>query len=745
MPQYRLYFDVPYDFAIEPGFARAVHRADFAPQAGALNNTFRCPVTGLLMLYPSFMSATYQNNLLTLAELDTTAVTGFWQEVKRSFDNATLFGNVKPADQSPSFIQYITSIYTMTVSPDVVKYDDLKWVVRTKAEFAVDEGFVIHYHGLTDELLRKSNWFALQWDNIGLHFSAQGTVRVFQYDRADMSSAPSLVYEFDICSPSELLSRGGYFVFIPVPGLGLLLYHSRIQQKVAFVTSSVATGSPRGHLIPWGAREVDGQFRLFDESRLLLGANPYQQNVLGIQRLRFATSGDYTDAPFDIGYKPTLDPDYLTAIRFDGDRGSVSASLRKGDNSGAWATATDRKARVKISLSTSDTRYTPFVHGYAVGWTPVFATRNTEAQLVDRIEKLEYSEDEKARMEGKVTCLLRTSALKTIARRGDTTFRLDRSFDGSSWETVFGGLTKMPDLEVIADGFGTWYRGEWTLAGFEERLRETHWIFETAIDGQTLPEAFSNVLLGASLPGLISWPPELDSVKLPPIPEGSNWRFAPRLGDKPLQTLETLLLFGRKQTIEYRLRWDWDGGGYVLERKPRDSSAGETWRLSTRTEDRDEGSRIWSYQTGRWNPEPPEGNIFRVDAKTATDSTGKQIVATAFTPGSLDDPDNPDYLGRNVMVRVPVEGISTLDEANRIVRRIQAAAGHHRDKMQIIVPIFQEALSVMRYLIVEDDDGDTLVEAWVKRRTITVDMDEKEIMRLELDTVWESEITVVKA
>lgn len=738
MPQYRLTLDVPYSFAIEPGFQGGKHRHNFSPLSDSFSETWQCPVTKTVMLKPTILRENYFQDIIPYLQMRSTGEPGFWREITRSRDNATFLQSLKPSSKGFTLIALLLDIAILAILAAVDLY---RWVLETQAALEVDESFCFYYRALHDERLGRAVLFFLQWDNIGIYFNATGAVEVYQYDRSDMMAEPVKTFEFQAFDPGEVHHRDLFFWFLPIPGLGLVLYTNVVAQNLSFVQASAGAGVSRGTLIPWEARDIEGTLRLFDASPLRVGFRVNIQHQIGVQKVRFAASGTYTDAPFDPGYKPTPGPDLVQGLTFTGGRGAVSASVRKTDNSGAWVAGTDRKGRVQAALTSSDSRYTPFLLGYNVVWQPVFATRDTTPWEVERIFELEYTEDEWKRFEGKASVLIREADGQAIAQRGDATFLLERSLNGGAdWETVFGGLTKVPELELIADGFGTYYRGEFQLNDLYERLRETHQLFEASLDNQSLPNAINNTLGGSGLQTIPAddFPAELNDITLPSVPGDSTWRFAPRQGDDGEVILGKLLFLAFRQNVEYRLWWDWDAADWVIERKPRDLET--VWSLATRSDRKDAGANRWYYQEATWRPEGPEGNLFLVEAVNATDSRGKRNLGRAETPGSVDDPGSPDYLGRVVIVKVAAEGIGTLEEANLMALRIQRAAGHRRDPLTLTIPRFQDSLAVLTQVVVERDDETDLVSGWIKRRTIRLDRDEREWMTIEVDSVWEGEV-----
>lgn len=766
MPQWRLRLDVPFSFAVELGVVKAQHCADFRPQSNSFVNTWRDPVQGWVMLKPSHLSRSYGDTFQVLANWR--AANAFWQDSKRSADGVNMLAQIKPADNDFPNIQINIQSAIIAIEASLALFDNLLWAMESKFTLVEDEGFCWHYNSITDQMLRKNNWFAIAWDDIYIHFSHQGIVRVFQFnDRGDLLNGGfAQVDEFEICSPGELLGRDGYFCFLPVAGAGLLLTHSRSPQKGGLFSSNADKGGTRCHLIKWPTRSIGGVDRLFDSSMMRLALNPYQQNVLGFQQLRYPTAGTYTDALMDPGYQPSVAPNFCNALAHNNGQPGCSAQFLKPDLSGPWTAGVDKQARVQLSLSSSDGIHTPVVFGWAGGWNPVFATRATTPVIVawsspngepDRLQKLEFTEDEMGGFEGKATMLLQSAAAVAIAERGDATFVLDRSDDGGrSWLEHNGGLAKEWELDGQVDitGGNAWYYlASCKLLDLQERLRETHCLTETAFDNITPGDAVDAVLINAGFAAINPLPPETTAFKCIPKQQNTEhaFRLCPREGDSGEKLIASLLLYLKTQLIEWRARFDWATFGWLLEKRPRDSSPGATWSLYPFSDRAHEnaGERKWRYCSIKLRPSPPEANALITEGRLiANDHNGERITAYASNEASLYDPTSPDYLGRMVIAKAIYDPVGDQETVNLMARREYDAIAHHRMQAdECGIDNWQPALVPNTRVQVYKSDGFTVVvDGWIKKRTVTIEQSDAvtgdgiEKMILKLDDVWDSEM-----
>ncbi len=78
---FRLRFDVPHSFCEQPGYSFARHHADFAPGKDSFADTYREPVTDLVMLLPRFLDAPWYQDCVPLEQMRHRE--GQWETVKR--------------------------------------------------------------------------------------------------------------------------------------------------------------------------------------------------------------------------------------------------------------------------------------------------------------------------------------------------------------------------------------------------------------------------------------------------------------------------------------------------------------------------------------------------------------------------------------------------------------------------------------------------------------------------------------
>ncbi len=762
MAYFTLQLDKAVEFTSQKGMGYSKHASDFRMQSVGSDSVFHDSETGLVFLAPSVFGRDYYEDIVDPTEWRKGE--DAWKDAQRSLDQAAFMSTVVPAGTGDVATLLEIEINTALVMIHAATgyYDSLVWALESNFHLKADESFAIHYHGITDELLRKNNLMALQWDNLYLHFSGQGKLRVYRWeDRNNMTANPTLWKEVDFAQPSELLNINGYFVFIPVPGHGLLMMHRyQSRSKDTLLSSATATTS-RSILIPLPfVTNNDDVNTLFSESPLRVALNPYHPHLIAMQRVKFASSGTFMDAPYDPNYPLYGSPGVAAGYLWTKKQG-VSVAFRKVDDSGAWDYTADKAGCVKATLSTNDTTYTPFYTGYSLEWAKVSASRFTTpftlnttsgASPRDKITYLEFSQDDIGRYEGRVEAIIETEAGKAAVERGDTTYVLSYTLPGSATVYYLGaGFAKDFDIMPEVSNGVMYYKVAFTLTDMWERFREWHAPFVPAVDAQPVLTAINTVLRLSGFDEVTSSDAFVNNKNLPPVRPNNGWRFQQREGDTGEDMLRTLLMFLRAQNTEYRLVFDPSYGNsvrlgkWILEAKPRNTT--DVWGgYMTGTSDNDD--LYFRYQDGaRFRIEPPIANVVQVYGVTSAEqSRATRIQASAKNKASLATPSAVNYLGRDKHLQFTFDSTDQ-DEIDRIARLLIDIASQRSVVTSLRCPDFLPALTPASCVRLYDlDDVQMFSNFWVKRRTFFVDKQSggsfasNEQMVLELDTVWETKL-----
>lgn len=778
-PEWRLKLDVPHSFAVEPGWSRALHANNFRTDAAETQGVWRDPVTGLVSLRPSFLDPNWDTQLRPLSSWRYSV--NYWTTLKVGQEFTTGAANVL-ATQTPyegvapeaRVLSLLVDVALVSIASALVA-DEMVWALESLFDLAEDEGFVLHWRMLIHGNRRYKNALKIQWDNIGLHLSLDGVMSVYRYDRANMTAEPVFVEDFQIGSPTELADKDSYLYFIPIAGYGLVVYHSGAGQKFAATTSTSQAGTTRGKLIRWqDEATTSGRRRLFRSSKVRIGLNKSIQvhYNLGFQGITYNASGTWLGEIFDPGYNPSLAPAALNSIRVPTGRGDATCTLRKPDNSGAWTGGADRQGRILATLTTLDTRYTPWLLGTFVGWAPVMNVRNTTPVLVDgddgSLTRLEISHDEIGRVAGDAEIFAFSADLARIVERGDTTWQVERCDDPDAispvWVVQGGGLASMEQpAQYFLDAGGGYYKAALTLSGMEKRFDEVHNL-NTAFDGMSVGRAINTVLSCSGFEGLASTPAYANAVIIPGTPADSDdWKWGVNFGDSGEEIIKKLLLYLRTQRSEYRLRYDWSyataplwKGRWVLEKKPRDTSAGATWTITPFEDEVDEVERIIPFGGSEMHlftlkPGPPEGNLLSPFGLTGTNPNKAERVpgTPIYNVASLTDPLSPDFLGRVKMIAPFFPEVADTDIININGRRMYDMVAHRRMETTLPLRDWHNALAPATQVKVRgikpgESERSILFTTWVKRKTLLLELAEDGCMvpkaTLACDDVWESNI-----
>lgn len=759
MSNFRLTLDVPYTFALEPEYLISKHCSEFRVKENSVQNVLRDETTGIIMLRPSAFGKEYFQDLRPLSDFRRS--TDFWQQSQRSSDNSLLMSSVRPMSQAAELIEIQIAISLILI--ENATNDTLKWALESNFSLDVDEGFAIHYRAVTDELARKNNWFALQIDRYLFHFSQQGICRVYQYeDRNNLQQPPIIINEFRFAEPAELLNISGYFYFIPVPSVGLLLFHSFSKPSTSTFFSSTSVQISRSNLIPLPSYlDGNGTYHLWEASPIRVALNPFHQHILGFQHIKYPSAGTFVDDNIELPYKPsatpTLIPSPLNTIVQN-----ISLAYKKTDGLTDWAIGT-RQGRVKATLTTTSPKYTPFLFGYSLSFPAVLNTRNTtllsisskrQSGLTDSLMALEWTEEESGRLEAKAKLLIETEAGMRICERGDSTFTLEyQATNGNNWQFIMGGFAKKFHVEVKNDLNGYYYEVDVELLDMWERFKEWSLMNAARFDALSVGDALNLLLRANGFSPINPVPPDLLAKKLPPIRGGSAWRFQAREGDTGDEMARILLMLMRSQNAEWLLKWDWQAATWQAVEKPRDLQ--NYWQCvlssnepqSSNLPAVSEQNRVFRVSSLSFDPFPPEMNVLQCEGVTdpnPTPNSYRILTSPIVNYDSLNNINSVDYLGRMINQVARFSPISDEGELNRFARRIFDRSAHRSLQATVTSRDFMFSLRPnMLVKIKKLDNSQLLVDFWVKRKTVRVIWGGTETREgtfdvvYQLDSVWE--------
>jgi hypothetical protein len=603
-------------------------------------------------------------------------------------------------------------------------------------------------------------------------------------DRADVGddALAVLVDEFYLSSPGEMADKDTYFFFLPIPAYGLLIYHSHTPQRLGSKVSSARAGSVRGHLVNVPSEERPdsaGNFRMTRASKLgiALTKTPRAAHVIGVHRLRFPANGTYLDSPFSLPYAPIGAEEEVDVSLVPTGRGSATAFLVNPTDTGIF-TAGDKQGRVKFVLSNGSTGlYTPFVLAHGVKFERVMSTRDTtpllltneggtwdaggagEEEAHDLLQRLEFSQSDDGRFEGKAAVYAKSDHLKAILQRGDCTWKIEAQDDAEgAWYALSGGIARWEDSDVAVTlwdsgdddslGFGRGtrrrmaYKAQLSLYDMWYRFGEVHQTLQTAFDGLTLKEAVNTVLqtsgfapLGGSVPA------ELDTITLPKVPQGENWRHGTQEGDDGGQVLRQIMLYMQKEQSQLRLLYDWDTAVWSCEKVSKLTGPDNVfwWFTLDTDEARGESNPLgapdaeFRIEYGNQDPVltfrtyPPEANVIRPFGLEKPGNDAKRIAGQPLKNiASLADTASRDYLGRALLATPMLAPLTDELMIARFGRIIYEAIAHRRLVISLPASGYEPLLQPGTPCDVRGFDASgeiaTLFQGWwLRRKTCVID------------------------
>jgi hypothetical protein len=504
--------------------------------------------------------------------------------------------------------------------------------------------------------------------------------------------------------------------------------------------------------------------------------NPFTDYRLSYVGVTFKDTGRYIDSVLAPHYfpsvTPTVSPTPLNTVQQSIESDILNTALTP------YSVGTDWNFRVRHFLRTSDARYTPFLFGYEVQFPAVRNPRPLPSLTVydtvgnwDSIQKLEFTEQDDARFEGTLAILCRTDALKAIINRGAATYLLQTSTDGRLWYNYNGGIASSFKFSPLQGASGTSNADimfTCKLIDMREFMKDSHVLTTGSMDGLTITQAVNRMLGNSGQGQLSSWPVEADYTYIPFPPAGGSWKFEAHSGETLTDYIDRVLLFLRRENVEYVLRYDWLAlDGWVIEPKPRHTD--NPWRIYSVSDYDNSVGNAWHY-IDKNVPEisvmPPEANMLIIEGMLdpnqnkvwhGNDET-QEATMTAPTKqrksfrdvDSIQTVNSENYLGWMKMMKVSMFPCTDPVELDRMGRRILKMVDVRSRKatgIQIEIPknntdavnIFY-GLTRSTRVILMDNMSNVMIDGWIKVRHYSHGFDTVPYLNIELDTIWEGDM-----
>jgi hypothetical protein len=767
IPQWRITFDVENRMTQRPGFAQSPFGTNITQYVKTAldESTWQEPITGMIMLKPSFLTDEWANANHWYDESVITRDEAYWElmwhgNVESSdpafngkflaSETPTLGTKLMPSIASPKHVpQYVTS---PSLTNDVIR---IGMQTNTGADASVDEGFVINWKIASREVMTNKyrNCLFIAIEKLGIHIDFTGKCSVYWYNDpvSGVYTTATLVDSFDIGSITEMTGKWQTLSIIPVPQMGVLITNHTTKSTVQKSFKSAADSkSISGKLVQVPLRTASGAPYVVGAGKLEVGFNPDFQNLtyhVAFHRIRYpvtaegATGKRFMTQVYDPGFVPATSPASHTVGAYQTNASTSSSVSLLNQNAGTYTIGTDRFFRHSLALSTTNAIYTPMIYGVYLRWDKLRVTRTTTPVLIDRYNHLEFFDDDLAYGGGRLRATHTTQAEITIVERGDTTYKIERCDDPTAgsptWVTQQTGWARLSSCDVYLDNAGTnsfayRYEADWELTSEIGRFNEVNQYLHTAFDGTNIGSAINNVLNAAGYDAIptIDLPADAINTTVPVPPRGQSWRHGTKTGDRGDKIIRQLLMLLRKQFVEYRLRWDQVNYKWVLEAKPAYNSA-TIWKFVPNPADHNialnkicvgESPKVYSL-----NVSPPETNYINGVGTTTAQNDAARVPAAnpLINRASIFDANSPDYLGR-IITSMPIfVPYIQPEDILKMSRRVYDAAAQRRFQLKVCsfyyVDGFQPGARC-RMLMVNGVDTD-YDDLYMKRRTVVISRD----------------------
>ena len=765
IPQWRITYDVENRMTQRPGFAQSPFGTNITQYVKTVldESTWQEPITGMIMLKPSFLTADWANATHWYDESVITRDEPYWELMWHGDGGDPAFNGKFLASETPTLgtklmpaltgakhvPQYVSS---PSFTNDVIR---MGMQTNTGADASVDEGFVINWKIASREVMTNKyrNCLFIAIEKLGIHIDFTGKCSVYWYDDpvSGVYTTATLVDSFDIGSITEMTGKWQTLSIMPVPQMGVLITNHTTKSTVQKSFKSAADSkSISGKLVQVPLRTASGAPYVVGAGKLEVGFNPDFQNLtyhVAFHRIRYpvtaegATGKRFMTQVYDPGFVPATSPASHTVGAYQTNASTSSSVSLLNQDAGTYTIGTDRFFRHSLALSTTNAIYTPMIYGVYLRWDKLRVTRTTTPVLIDRYNHLEFFDDDLAYGGGRLRATHTTQAEITIVERGDTTYKIERCDDPTAgsptWVTQQTGWARLSSCDVYLDNAGTnsfayRYEADWELTSEIGRFNEVNQYLHTAFDGTNIGSAINNVLNAAGYDAIptVDLPADAINTTVPVPPRGQSWRHGTKTGDRGDKIIRQLLMLLRKQFVEYRLRWDQVNYKWVLEAKPAYNAA-TIWKFVPNPADHNVGlNKICVGESPKvysLNVSPPETNYINGVGTTTAQNDAARVPAAnpLINRASIFDANSPDYLGR-IITSMPIfVPYIQPEDILKMSRRVYDAAAQRRFQLKVCsfyyVDGFQPGARC-RMLMVNGVDTD-YDDLYMKRRTVVISRD----------------------
>ena len=233
IPQWRITFDVENKMTQRPGFAQSPFGTNITQYVKSNDDewTWQEPITGIMMLKPSYLTAQWADATHWYDESVLTRDEPYWELMWHGQDGDVAFNGKFLASETPTLGTKIMPALMGAVH--VPQYNTVSGYANDKIVMGIqtaagadtfrDEGFVINWKIASREVMtnRYRNCLFVAIEKLGIHIDFTGKCSVYWYDApvSGVYTTATLVDTFDIGTITEMTGKWQTLSILPIPNL----------------------------------------------------------------------------------------------------------------------------------------------------------------------------------------------------------------------------------------------------------------------------------------------------------------------------------------------------------------------------------------------------------------------------------------------------------------------------------------------------------------------------------------------
>jgi len=283
IPQWRITFDVENRMTQRPGFAQSPFGTNITQwlKLPADDHTYQEPLTGIIMLKPSYLRADFTASSFWYGAANWTKDAGYWEAMWHGdYNDASYNGKFVASKTATVGSKQLPALSGAVHTPMYVSTSGYPLdVIRIGAQTITgsdtyrDEGFAINWKIASREVMTNKyrNCLYVAIEKIGVHIDFTGKCSVYWYDDpvGGVYTTATLVDAFDIGAITEMTGKWQTLTILPIPQLGVLITnHTTKSVKQTSTKSSADSKSIAGKLVSVPLRTASGVPYVVDAGKM---------------------------------------------------------------------------------------------------------------------------------------------------------------------------------------------------------------------------------------------------------------------------------------------------------------------------------------------------------------------------------------------------------------------------------------------------------------------------------------------